>query len=60
MAEWLRRGLQILARRFDSGSGLHAVSSFISMSYDREDLCVKSRTYSQLQAKSGAQETVII
>ncbi len=25
MAEWLRRGLQILARRFDSGSGLHAV-----------------------------------
>ncbi|MEA3052164.1 MAG: hypothetical protein QOG72_1067 [Sphingomonadales bacterium] len=23
MAEWLRRGLQILARRFDSGSGLH-------------------------------------
>ena len=22
MAEWLRRGLQILARRFDSGSGL--------------------------------------
>jgi hypothetical protein len=24
MAEWLRRGLQILARRFDSGSGLHA------------------------------------
>jgi hypothetical protein len=27
MAEWLRRGLQILARRFDSGSGLH---SFVS------------------------------
>ena len=24
MAEWLRRGLQILARRFDSGSGLQA------------------------------------
>ena len=24
MAEWLRRGLQILARRFDSGSGLHS------------------------------------
>ena len=23
VAEWLRRGLQILARRFDSGSGLH-------------------------------------
>jgi hypothetical protein len=23
MAEWLRRGLQILARRFDSGSRLH-------------------------------------
>ena len=23
MAEWLLRGLQILARRFDSGSGLH-------------------------------------
>lgn len=23
MAEWLRRGLQIPARRFDSGSGLH-------------------------------------
>ena len=27
MAEWLRRGLQILARRFDSGSGLHFLSS---------------------------------
>ena len=27
MAEWLRRGLQILARRFDSGSGLHATVS---------------------------------
>ena len=26
MAEWLRRGLQILARRFDSGSGLHSHS----------------------------------
>src|SRR6187549_3153154 len=26
MAEWLRRGLQILARRFDSGSGLHLIS----------------------------------
>lgn len=26
MAEWLRRGLQILARRFDSGSGLHCLS----------------------------------
>ena len=25
MAEWLRRGLQILARRFDSGSGLHFI-----------------------------------
>ena len=24
MAEWLRRGLQILARRFDSGSGLQS------------------------------------
>ena len=23
MAEWLRRGLQILAPRFDSGRGLH-------------------------------------
>ena len=23
MAEWLRSGLQIRARRFDSGSGLH-------------------------------------
>ena len=28
MAEWLRRGLQILARRFDSGSGLHLHSAF--------------------------------
>lgn len=27
MAEWLRRGLQILARRFDSGSGLHPIRS---------------------------------
>ena len=26
MAEWLRRGLQILARRFDSGSGLHSLA----------------------------------
>ena len=29
MAEWLRRGLQILARRFDSGSGLQ-ISSMIN------------------------------
>ena len=28
MAEWLRRGLQILARRFDSGSGLHPECRF--------------------------------
>src|SRR5262245_51517784 len=28
MAEWLRRGLQILARRFDSGSGLHFQQSY--------------------------------
>src|SRR5690606_11733658 len=28
MAEWLRRGLQILARRFDSGSGLHFLLLF--------------------------------
>ena len=28
MAEWLRRGLQILARRFDSGSGLHPLIPF--------------------------------
>ena len=27
MAEWLRRGLQILARRFDSGSGLHSFAT---------------------------------
>ena len=27
MAEWLRRGLQILARRFDSGSGLHLLKA---------------------------------
>ena len=27
MAEWLRRGLQILARRFDSGSGLHVAKA---------------------------------
>ena len=27
MAEWLRRGLQILARRFDSGSGLQRLST---------------------------------
>ncbi len=27
MAEWLRRGLQILARRFDSGSGLQIFRS---------------------------------
>src|SRR3990170_2262706 len=30
MAEWLRRGLQILARRFDSGSGLHLFLHFSS------------------------------
>ena len=29
MAEWLRRGLQILARRFDSGSGLHSLENQI-------------------------------
>lgn len=28
MAEWLRRGLQILARRFDSGSGLQSIVDF--------------------------------
>ena len=31
MAEWLRSGLQIRARRFDSGSGLHL--SFFSLLY---------------------------
>ena len=30
MAEWLRRGLQILARRFDSGSGLHDGSAALA------------------------------
>jgi hypothetical protein len=30
MAEWLRRGLQILARRFDSGSGLQPYSGTIA------------------------------
>ena len=34
MAEWLRRGLQILARRFDSGSGLHF--PFFSLSYSSD------------------------
>ncbi len=29
MAEWLRRGLQILARRFDSGSGLHNAAKLV-------------------------------
>ena len=46
MAEWLRRGLQILARRFDSGSGLHTAFPFISMIYTSEGLCLKSRPYS--------------
>ena len=32
MAEWLRRGLQILARRFDSGSGLHLTLICLSAS----------------------------
>jgi hypothetical protein len=27
VAEWLRRGLQILAPRFDSGRGLQTISS---------------------------------
>src|SRR5271163_3011927 len=27
VAEWLRRGLQILAPRFDSGRGLHKINS---------------------------------
>ena len=31
MAEWLRRGLQILARRFDSGSGLHFRIMLVSL-----------------------------
>jgi hypothetical protein len=37
MAEWLRRGLQILARRFDSGSGLHPhrFSEISGMRFDR-------------------------
>ena len=34
MAEWLRRGLQILARRFDSGSGLHF--PFFSLSFSSD------------------------
>lgn len=31
MAEWLRRGLQILARRFDSGSGLHLAKTTLAL-----------------------------
>ena len=31
MAEWLRRGLQILARRFDSGSGLHLATAKLAI-----------------------------
>ena len=31
MAEWLRRGLQILARRFDSGSGLHVAKAKLAL-----------------------------
>src|SRR6476646_5024703 len=37
MAEWLRRGLQILARRFDSGSGLHLLSGIFGRRADAED-----------------------
>jgi hypothetical protein len=36
MAEWLRRGLQILARRFDSGSGLHSPWTCDIASFTRE------------------------
>ncbi len=31
MAEWLRRGLQIPARRFDSGSGLQPPSEILCL-----------------------------
>ena len=31
VAEWLRRGLQILAPRFDSGRGLHRFTRFFEI-----------------------------
>ena len=34
MAEWLRSGLQIRARRFDSGSGLQDTFFSLSFSFD--------------------------
>ena len=38
MAEWLRRGLQILARRFDSGSGLHLPARQMRVSRGQDGL----------------------
>ncbi len=49
MAEWLRRGLQILARRFDSGSGLH---TFIRL--HRESLIFASEGTGLLQSVSAS------
>src|SRR5438128_6437052 len=52
MAEWLRRGLQILARRFDSGSGLHSSARFIEIS----SFGVAKRAERQLEGLQDARQ----
>ncbi len=37
MAEWLRSGLQIRARRFDSGSGLGGLRKYPNNLADNDD-----------------------
>ena len=54
MAEWLRRGLQILARRFDSGSGLQPNCNTPMLSGGR----VQKRRLKHLESPESASKVV--
>ena len=58
MAEWLRRGLQILLPQFDSGRGLQNIMLFclekkVSCSYSSVAQLVEQLTVNQLVAGSS-------
>ena len=58
MAEWLRRGLQILPSQFDSGRGLQKISCFIILKkvlfiYSSVAQLVEQLTVNQLVAGSS-------
>ncbi len=60
MAEWLRTGLQIRLRRFDSGSGLHKLSAALAQSVEhiiRNDGVTGSNPVSGTILSEGISET---